>query len=60
MRFLGLDHRAQGGAIEHVDDMAAMGDLHGWRIGVTVDCNHFNAKALQLDDHLLAQLTAAT
>ncbi len=60
VRLLGLDHCAQGGAIEHVDHVAAVRHLHGRGIGVTVHGNHFNAQALQLDHHFLAQFATAT
>ena len=60
VRLLGLDHGTQGSAVEHVDHVAAMGNLHGRRVGVAIHGNHFNAQALQLDHHFLAQLTTAT
>ncbi|MDR6355321.1 hypothetical protein Q3H58_001992 [Pseudomonas psychrotolerans] len=43
VRLLALDHRAQGGTVEHVDDVAAMGDLHGRRIGVAIYGDDFDA-----------------
>ncbi len=58
MRLLGLDHCAQGGTVEHVDYMTTMRDLHGWRVGITVNSDHFDAQALQFDHHLLAKLAA--
>ena len=59
VRLLGLDDRAQGGGVEHVDHVRAVGDLHGRRRGVAVDGDDFDAQALGLDDDLLAQLTCA-
>lgn len=60
MRPLLFDHRPQRGAVEHVDHVAAMRDLHGRRVGVAVDGNHLHAQALQFDDQLLAELAATT
>jgi hypothetical protein len=59
MRLLGLDHRTQGGAVEHVDHVAAVRHLHGRGVGVTVHAYHLAAQALQLDHHFLAELAAA-
>ena len=59
MRFFCLDHCPQRNPIEHVDDVAAVRDLHGRRVGVAVDGDHFDAQALQLDHHFFAQLAAA-
>ena len=44
-------------AIEHVDHVAAMSHLHARSVGVTVHCNHFDAKTHHLDDDFLAQFT---
>ncbi|MNY08779.1 hypothetical protein D3C86_1416500 [compost metagenome] len=60
VRLLGFDHGTQGSTIEHVDHVAAVRHLHGRRVGVAVHGNHFNAQALQLDHHFLAQLATAT
>jgi hypothetical protein len=49
------DERADRGAIEHVQHVAAMGDLHRRRIGVAVGGDHLHPEALQLDRHFLAQ-----
>ncbi|MOA07786.1 hypothetical protein D3C78_1275060 [compost metagenome] len=59
VRLLLLDHRAQGGAVEHADHMAAMRHLHGRRVGVAVDGDHLAAQALQFDGDFLAQLARA-
>jgi hypothetical protein len=59
MRALLLDQRAQGGAVGHVDHVAAMRDLMTRRIRITVDRDHFHAEALQRDDHFLAQFARA-
>ena len=40
--------------------MAAMGNLHGRCIVITVGDNDFNTEALQLDNDLLAKLAAST
>src|SRR5690606_26816150 len=59
VRALALDHRAHRGAVEHVDDVTAMRDLHRRRVGVTVDRDHLDAEALQLDGDFLAELARA-
>ncbi|MNN92932.1 hypothetical protein D3C81_2112890 [compost metagenome] len=51
------DQRPQSHGIEHVQHVGTVRDLHGRRIGVTVGGDHFHAEALQLDRHLLAELT---
>jgi hypothetical protein len=51
---LALDHRAQLRAIEHVDHVAAVRDLHRGRIGIAIARDHLDAKPLQLDHHFLA------
>src|SRR5690606_24446711 len=55
LRLLALDHLAHRVAVEHVDDVAAMGDLHRRRVGVAIHRDHFDAEALQFDRHFLAQ-----
>jgi len=57
MRPLLLDDTAQCRAIEHVDDVTAVGHLHRRRMVITVDGNHLAAEALEFDDHLAAELT---
>jgi hypothetical protein len=37
-----------------------MGHLHGRRIGITVDRDHFNAIALQLENNFFSELTGST
>jgi len=59
VRALLFDDGTQRGAVEHVEHMAAVRHLHGWRIGITVHGDHFDAETLQLDDQFLAQLAAA-
>ena len=59
MRPFGLHQRAQGLGIGHVDDMGAVGDLLGGRIGIAVDGDHLDAVALQLDGDFLAELARA-
>ena len=46
-------------AIEHVDHVRAMRDLHRRRVGVAIDRDHFAAEALQLDRDFLAELARA-
>ena len=60
VRLFCFDHGTQGGAIEHVDHVAAVGNLHGRCIGVAVNGDHFDPQTLQFDDNFFAQLTAAT
>ncbi|OMP13167.1 hypothetical protein COLO4_02163 [Corchorus olitorius] len=59
VRLLALDHCAQGGTVEHVDDVAAVGDLHGRGIGVAIHGDDLDAQALQFDDDFLAQFAGA-
>jgi hypothetical protein len=59
IRAFGLDQAAQRGAVEHVDHMAAMGDLHGRRAGIAVHRDHFDREPLQFDRHFLAELARA-
>ena len=56
VRPLEVDHRPQRDRVEHVDDVRAMGDLHGRGIRVPVDRDDLDAEALELDRDLLAQL----
>ena len=60
MRFFLLDDRAQRRAIEHVDHMMTVRDLHGRRVGVAIHRDHLDAQALQFDQQFLAQLTRTT
>ena len=57
IRFFGKDQRAQRIAVEHVDDVAAMSDLHRRRVCITIDRNHLDAEPLQLDRHLFAEFS---
>ena len=59
MRLLRLDDAAQLTAVEHVDHVAAVGDLHPRRVGIAVHGDHLDAQALQLDHHFLAELAGA-
>lgn len=45
------------GRVQHVQHMAAVRNLHGRGIGVTVGGDHFHPETLQLDGHFLAQFT---
>ena len=59
VRPLARDQRAQRGAVEHVEHVAAMRDLHRRRVGVAVGGDHLDAEALQFDRHFLAQFARA-
>ena len=50
---------AEQGSVQHVDDMAAMGHLHGRGIGITVYGNHFDAIALEFDDDFFSEFAGA-
>ena len=52
VRPLARDQRAHGVAVEHVQHVAAMRDLHRRRVGVAVGGDHFHAEALQFDARL--------
>ena len=60
MRLFQLDDGTQRGAIQHVDHVAAVRNLHGRGIGIAINGDHFNAQALQFDDDFFTQLAAAT
>ena len=53
------DQATDRGAVEHVDDMAAVGHLHGRCIGIAVDRDDLDGEALQLDRDFLAELARA-
>ena len=59
MRPLDLDDAPERDRIQHVDDVAAIRDLHGGRIVVAIGDDRFHAEPLQLDDDFLAELAAA-
>ena len=59
LRSFALDERAQRGAVEHVDHMRAMRDLHRRRVRIAIDRDHFAAEALQFDRDFLAELARA-
>ena len=59
VRALACDQRAHGGAVEHVEHVAAVRDLHRRCVGIAVGGDHFHAEALQFDRHFLAQLARA-
>ena len=52
-RPLALDHRSERRAVQHVDHVRAVRDVHRRRIRIAIDCDHFAAEALQLDHHFL-------
>ena len=57
--FFHFDEAAQGLAIKHGDDVAAVSDLHGGGIGVAVHGDDFAAEALEFDDDFFAELAGA-
>jgi hypothetical protein len=52
-----LDELAQCFAIQHVDDVRAVGNVHGWRVGVTIDGNDFHTQALAFNGHFFTQFS---
>ena len=59
VRSLGLHHGADGRGVGHVDDVAAVGDLHRRGVGVPVDRDRLDAEPLQRDRDLLAELAGS-
>ena len=59
VRPLLFHHAPYRGAVEHVDHVAAVGHLHGRRVGVAVHGDHFAAQPHQLDADLFAQFAGA-
>jgi hypothetical protein len=59
VRLFLFDQAAQNGAVQHVDHMAAVCDLHGGCIGVAIHCHHLHRVALQFDRDLFAELPRA-
>ncbi len=58
-RPLGLEHRAQGRGVGHVDHRVALRDLHRGRPRVAVDRQHLAPEPHRLDRHLTTQLATA-
>jgi hypothetical protein len=58
-RVLAIDQRRQGGAVEHVDHVAAVRHLHRRRTGIAVHGDHLDPEALRLDGHFLAEFAGA-
>jgi hypothetical protein len=56
IRFFFGDQGTQGVAVEHINDVRAMGKVHGGGIGVAIDRNDFNPKTLALNGDLFTQL----
>ncbi len=54
-----LHHLTERGAVQHIENMAAVRHLHGGRIRILVASNDFNAEALQLDGNLFAEFARA-
>jgi hypothetical protein len=54
-----FDQRADRGAVEHVEHVAAMRDLHGRRMRIAIGGDDFHAEALQLQRHFLAEFARA-
>ena len=59
VRSLVLDDLAQRDAIQHVDDVRAVRDLHRRCVRVAIARDDLDAEPLQLDHDLLAELTGA-
>ena len=59
MRPFLLHHGAQGLGVGHVDDMGAVGNLGGGRVGISVHRNGLHTQALQFEHHFLAQFAGA-
>src|SRR5581483_10357285 len=59
VRLLFLDHAPDLGAVEHLDHVGAMRDLHRRRILIAIDRDALAAEALRLDDDFLAELARA-
>ncbi len=59
VRLVLRDHRVQRLAVQHVDDLASIGHLHGWRPFVGVDSDDRLAVALEGDDHFFAEFAGA-
>ena len=57
--FFLFDQRAQALAVQHIDDVGAVGDLHRRGIGVAVDGDSFNAQTLTFDGDFFTQLAGA-
>ena len=57
--FLGFDDATEFVTVEHVDHVAAVGDLHPRGVGVAIHGDHFDAEALQFDDDFLAEFAGA-
>ena len=59
VRLLLCDHGAECRTVEHRQDVAAVCDLHGGRVGVAVARDDLAPQPLELDGHLLAQFARA-
>ena len=49
----------QGGPVGHRNDVGTVGDLMARCVLIAVDGDHFDAEALQGDDHFLAEFAVA-
>ncbi|MNT68871.1 hypothetical protein D3C71_2001300 [compost metagenome] len=54
-----FNHGFQRVAVQHVNNVAAMGDVHGRGIGVTIYGNHFQPQTLAFDGNFFTQLAGA-
>ena len=59
VRLMLRDHRIQGLAVQHVDDLAAIGHLHRRGPFVGVDSDDRLAVPLEGDDHFFAEFAGA-
>ena len=54
---LQFDDFAESLPVKHIEHMAAMGYLHGGRIGITVTGYHLHTVALQFNRHFLTEFS---
>ena len=59
IRLFPLDDLPESLAVEHRDDVRAVGHLHGGSVGVLVEGDDLHAIALQLDHKLFSQFARA-
>ena len=58
-RFFLFDHAAQCLAVQHIEYMAAMSNLHGRRVGILIARNDLHAIALQFDGYFFSEFARA-
>ena len=59
VRFFKFDHPAEFLRVQHIDDMAAVRNLHSGRVCIPVYGDHLHAETLHLDHDFLAELACA-